>query len=72
MLSLSSKRISRLCIWRSFIVHVKALIGGEILAIFHVLLLKHVWFDDTGDFYLDSCCSAVNLGCSEAIVNFST
>lgn len=34
-----------------FIVHMKALVhvGTEILVIFHILLLKHVWFE-TGNF----------------------
>lgn len=34
-----------------FIVHMKALVqvGTEILVIFHILFLKHIWFDETGN-----------------------
>lgn len=53
---------------------VKALGCGAaaVLVIFHILLLRCAWFDETGHFELDYCCSAVNLLCSEAIINFST
>lgn len=45
---------------------------SAVLVIFHILLLTCVWFGETGNFYLDYCCSAVNLLCSETIINFGT